>query len=238
MTTKTYDQLGTFPSVSDGDLIAGYRGSGPLKTYTATIVRTYMSALSLPLAGGTMTGALKIANGTEAAPALSFGSETGTGLYRSGAGNLDVAILGTRRLNLSATGLNVYGVCAAVSFAGPLNGTVGATTPAAGAFTTLTASAAATFPGGYCNGVAVKTDNYVLVASDAGKTIIFTTFGGLRLSVPASVLPSGSRVKIVNISGGTLEITGAGFLDGLSSPLANNKSCTVIAFGDAPMVGA
>lgn len=243
MTTKTYAQLGTLASVADGDLIAGYRGAGPLKTYTATIVRTYMSALSLPLTGGTLTGALRTATGNEGAPTVSFSAETGTGIYRSGAGNWDVSISGTRRLNLSATGLNIYGACAATSFAGPLNGAVGGTTPAAGAFTTLSASSTlaasglSSLTGGYVNGVAVKTANYTLVAADAGKTILFTTNSGLTLTVPASTVPNGAEVKIVNLTGSTLAISGASFLDGLSSPIANLTSCTVISYNDVPMVG-
>lgn len=124
MPSKSYPQLGTLASVNAGDLFAGYRGSGPLKTYTAAIVKAFMSADSLPLAGGALTGVLKLPNGTEAAPALSFASEAATGLYRSGSGNLDVAILGTRRLNLSASGLNIYGACAATGFTGPLTGNV------------------------------------------------------------------------------------------------------------------
>ncbi len=124
MATRTYPQLGTFAAVQDGDLIAGWRSSGPLKTYTALMFKTYLGGAYLPLAGGTMTGVLKITDGSSGTPAFSFASEATTGVYRSAAGNWDVAILGTRRINLSATGLNVYGACAAVSFAGPLTGNV------------------------------------------------------------------------------------------------------------------
>lgn len=124
MATKTYAQLNVQTTVQDGDLLASYRGAGPLKSVTALILQTYMSALSLQLTGGTMTGALKIANGAEGTPLFSFGSETTTGIYRSGAGNLDISILGTRRVNLSATGMQVFGTVAATGFTGPLTGNV------------------------------------------------------------------------------------------------------------------
>ena len=57
-------------------------------------------------AGGTSFG---IVNGTAASPSLYFSSETNTGIYRPGAGNFGVSVLGTQRLNLSATGLTITG---------------------------------------------------------------------------------------------------------------------------------
>lgn len=52
---------------------------------------------------GGMSAALKAADGTVAAPGLAFNSETGTGLYRSAAGELAAAILGTIRAKLTAS---------------------------------------------------------------------------------------------------------------------------------------
>jgi len=73
---------------------------------------------------GGMTGALKGTDGTVSAPAVAFTSEPGTGLYRIGNGDLGVAILGTKRLELTATGLTVTG---ALAISGLLTGA--ATTP-------------------------------------------------------------------------------------------------------------
>lgn len=235
MTTVTYADLDTLASVADGDLLAGWRGAGPLKTYTALIVKAYMAADSLPLAGGTMTGPLKLANGSEGAPALSFGSEATTGIYRSGAGNLDVSILGVRRLNLSASGLNVYGTLTAQALAGPLNGSVGGVTPAAGAFTTLAASGVSSLSGGAQVGAATKTGDYTLVAGDAGKVLRFAT-NGATLTLPAG-LTAGHMTKIVfTAAGKQLTISaGAGasvtFADGIVSPMDPTVSVEVVNVG-------
>jgi hypothetical protein len=48
-------------------------------------------------------------NGSAAAPSLYFSSETSTGIYRPGAGQFGISILGTSRSILSATGLTVTG---------------------------------------------------------------------------------------------------------------------------------
>jgi len=53
--------------------------------------------------------ALSIVSGTAANPGLNFAAETNTGIYRGGAGAFDIAILGTQRLQLTATGLTVAG---------------------------------------------------------------------------------------------------------------------------------
>jgi hypothetical protein len=52
-------------------------------------------------------------------------------------------------------------------FAGPLNGTVGATTPASGAFTTVSASGNVTLSGGTANGVAYLDGSKVLTTGSA-----------------------------------------------------------------------
>jgi hypothetical protein len=57
-------------------------------------------------AGGT---SFSLVNGSAGSPALNFGSETNTGIYRAGAGLFDISILGTKRFELSATGLTITG---------------------------------------------------------------------------------------------------------------------------------
>ena len=58
------------------------------------------------LAGSSSIGLI---DGTVASPALYFGSEPSTGLYRAGSGEYNIAILGVLRSTLSATGLAIVG---------------------------------------------------------------------------------------------------------------------------------
>lgn len=52
---------------------------------------------------------LGLGNGTAANPALYFNSETNTGIFRQTAGKWNVSILGTERLEVNATGIEVAG---------------------------------------------------------------------------------------------------------------------------------
>ena len=56
-----------------------------------------------------LDGTLTLEDGSASAVALGFRDELNTGIFSSGASNFDVAIAGTTRLNISATGLNVTG---------------------------------------------------------------------------------------------------------------------------------
>lgn len=58
-------------------------------------------------AGGT---AISLVNGTALSPSLNFGSETDTGIYRPGAGQLGISVLGTEVVNVNASGVDVDGV--------------------------------------------------------------------------------------------------------------------------------
>lgn len=55
------------------------------------------------------TANLSIANGTVAAPSLSFASESNTGVYRPAAGQFGISILGVQRLNVTTSGISVTG---------------------------------------------------------------------------------------------------------------------------------
>lgn len=57
----------------------------------------------------TSVTSLGIGNGTAANPALYFNSETNTGIFRQSAGKWNVSILGTDRLEVNATGIEVAG---------------------------------------------------------------------------------------------------------------------------------
>jgi hypothetical protein len=52
---------------------------------------------------------VSLANGTAAAPALNFASETNTGIYQPVAGEFGISILGVKKSGLTATGLTITG---------------------------------------------------------------------------------------------------------------------------------
>jgi hypothetical protein len=52
---------------------------------------------------------VSLLDGTVGTPSLNFAAETGTGLYRPGAGELAIAVLGTKRVGVTATGVSVTG---------------------------------------------------------------------------------------------------------------------------------
>lgn len=52
---------------------------------------------------------ISLVNGTVGTPSMNFGAETSTGIYRPGAGELAISILGTQRAKVSASGLTVAG---------------------------------------------------------------------------------------------------------------------------------
>jgi len=59
------------------------------------------------IAAGATT--VSLANGAVGAPALNFASEVTTGIYRPGTGEFAISILGTQRVDVTATGLAVTG---------------------------------------------------------------------------------------------------------------------------------
>jgi hypothetical protein len=64
---------------------------------------------------------VSLLNGSVGTPSLNFGTESSTGLYHAGTGQLNVAVLGNDIADFSATGLNVNGVG---NFAGGIEGGV------------------------------------------------------------------------------------------------------------------
>jgi hypothetical protein len=79
---------------------------GTLNLSTAT------QTLGLAIAGTTIMGisatAASVINGTAAAPALSFAAELGSGLFRVGAGELGLSILGVKVLDFQASSITAF----------------------------------------------------------------------------------------------------------------------------------
>jgi hypothetical protein len=75
-------------------------------------------------ANTTQAGAstVSLLDGTVGTPSLNFAAETSTGIYRPGAGELAISVLGTKRVGVTATGVAVTG---AVAASGAVSGTTG-----------------------------------------------------------------------------------------------------------------
>jgi hypothetical protein len=69
--------------------------------------------------GGT---SFSIVDGTVSGPAIYFGSEPTTGIYHPGSGEFGVSVLGTKRLDVTTTGIAVTG---SGTFSGAVSGTTG-----------------------------------------------------------------------------------------------------------------
>jgi hypothetical protein len=52
---------------------------------------------------------LSLVNGSAGTPALNFGAETSTGVYRPGAGEFGISVLGTQRMGVTVSGVTVSG---------------------------------------------------------------------------------------------------------------------------------
>lgn len=105
-----------------GPTIAGRNGSGTYsipntfstgETITASAFNQNFSDIATEITNSVaadgqtiMTGALKAASGTVGAPALAFGIDPDTGIYRIGADNIGVAVGGTKIADVSSTGLD------------------------------------------------------------------------------------------------------------------------------------
>jgi hypothetical protein len=97
------------------------------------------------------------------------------------------------------------GVITATGFAGPLNGTVGATTPATGAFTNLSVSGTTSFDG------SEGTNGQVLTSAGTGNTPTWTTpTVGTVTSVTgtAPVVSSGGATPAISMAAATTSVNG------------------------------
>jgi hypothetical protein len=75
MASKTYAGLSTQADVQDGDLLAAFRGTGPLKSFTASILVTYLTGKFFG-ASGHFAGYLDAANTWSAGQTHALGTST------------------------------------------------------------------------------------------------------------------------------------------------------------------
>lgn len=227
--------------------------TGATTVYAPAVSKTYIiwnnSGYAVTLYNtGNSTGPT-IANG---ARVLVF--STGTAFYEvipsNVSGTVAVANGGTgattasgARTNLGLGTMATQDASAVAITGGTLNGTLGGTTPAAGTFTTVSASSTIASSSSISDSKGnVRTivqnsqsGSYTLVATDAGKHI-FTTAGVI---VPSNIFSSGDAVTIYNTSVSSVTITcsavstfKAGVPTSVSSlTLVGKGLCTILFYG-------
>lgn len=105
------------PDVVGGDVI----DAGDFNTTMDDLATAVQDSLSRSGKGG-MQVAFEFADGTVGAPAITWTNETSAGFYRISAGEFGYSVGGSKVLNINASGID---------------GVIGATTPAAGSFTSI-----------------------------------------------------------------------------------------------------
>jgi len=191
-------------------VIGGGAGVAPSTTTTGTGVVTALGtnvgtagafvvnggALGTPSSGTVtnLTGTASInINGTVGATTPATGAFTtltaSTSITNTGLTATRVVFSTTGGLETDSANLTFSGtILTSTGFAGPLNGTVGATTPAAGAFTTLSATGVTTVQAGSAAAPAITTtgDTNTGIWFPAADTIAFTEGGAESMRIDSS----------------------------------------------------
>jgi hypothetical protein len=103
------DSNGNYTLPSGNPVVTGTTISSSWGNTTLTDIGTVLTA-SLDRSGnGSMLAALKILDGTAAAPGVAFGAEPSTGLYRAAANTVGLSIGGTVRYTFTPTALTLSG---------------------------------------------------------------------------------------------------------------------------------
>lgn len=161
-----------------------------------------MLADSLSRSGkGGMTAPFQHLDGSAAAPGISFGSETTTGLYRAAAGQVGLAILGTLKFLWKATGIVLTGD---LSFDKSSTTTVGTTT---------------------ANDLSLQTNsNSVLTLKSAGE-ITLDRAGVQTISKGNGALTISTPGSVIFLSGTAVDVASKN-INNVASPVGANDAAT------------
>lgn len=201
-------------------------------------INTIISAVNNLASGsttGTYTGTFAASDGAVGTPSFSFSSDSDTGLYRAGANSFVLVANGAAQATITTGGIN---------------GIVGATTPAAGSFTTLAASGTSALAA--VTATSVTTSTYAAQSvgnalTAAGTTRadalqlakqinnVTTAAAGTGVILPASASAGiGAIIVVFNAGANAMQVYGAGSdtIDGVAGstgvPLTNAKRCMYI----------
>lgn len=150
----TYSTLGTSaPLITNGGNISIQQASSSTSGYLSSSDWNSFND-KLDRSGGSLSGTLSLSSGAENAPALTFGSDTTSGIFSSSSGNVSFSISGKEKAQLNSDGFFGIGTSnptAPLSVAGP--GYIGKTTPttlsstfAWNEYTTINVASTAGFP--------------------------------------------------------------------------------------------
>lgn len=155
---------GTYSLPSGNPVVSGTTISPTVHNNTMSDVGSELTdSLSRSGKGG-MSGQFKAANGTVAAPGISFDSDTDCGLYRIGANNVGLALSGSKVVDYATTGVAVTGtfsVSGATTQTGTLSTAAGITATQstsngnAGTFTGNGSGSGVNATGGSSNGAGI-----------------------------------------------------------------------------------
>lgn len=224
---------GTYSTPAGQPVVSGtVISSATFNTLVSDLAAEVTDSLSRSGKGG-MTAPLRTADGTVAAPAHSFTSETGTGWYRAGASNPALAVAGTKRLEATSTGVVATGTLQSTG-AATLNSAVVSTTLGVTGKTTLTGDLEVQGAS-----VAITTGDVTLSQASSDQSILKSS-GSLDIGTTDTNslrLLSNNVARFTLVSGGNLESNGTATLTNLPTPSAASDAATK-AYVDTGLIKA
>ncbi len=163
-----------------------------------------------------MSGQLKIASGTVAAPGLVPGSDPDTGVYRIGGDNLGVACAGAKVLDISTTGLDVTGALSVGTAAVYKSGGTDVAVADGG---TGQSTATAGF-----NALSPTTTRGDLITRDASNNVRLAIGAADTVLKTNGTDPSWAKIVAANVTDGTL--THAKLASGVTATQANMEAAS------------
>jgi hypothetical protein len=167
-----------------------------------------------PTAINVYTGDVQLPSGTVTNPALNFGtaSDSGTGIFRSGAGNLSISSNGTSKMTVSPTDVNIDSGSLSIS-SGDLTLLNGNLSVVNGTFTSRVVVSNVSAP-------------YSIGSGDFGKYLLVGGSGTITAGSPGS---SGTVVVLVNTTSSTMPLSGVS--GGVTIAMAPNSARTLLSNG-------
>lgn len=181
------DSGGTYSLPAGNPVVTGTAISSTMMNDTLNDLKTELTDSLCRSGKGAMLAPLPLFDGTVSLPGLAWGTDTDTGFYRIGAGNIGFAINGVKVLDLSATAL---------------------TYPA------LIASAAIPYLQLTETDAAADEKGWQLRASGGDLFLYTMTDAGAAAGTPLTIVRTGTAVDSITFNGTTIALTGNATVSG------------------------